>query len=90
MVDQFGTRKVMTCLSILVCVGQLCFSLGVSLKKYWIMHFGRVLFGIGGESLSVAQTRITSKWFKGKELAFALGMEMVFDHVGVWENYHAV
>ncbi|KAJ3410766.1 hypothetical protein HDV05_003268 [Chytridiales sp. JEL 0842] len=82
MVDRFGTRRVMTVLSIFVCVGQLCFSLGISLKTYWIMHFGRVLFGIGGESLQVAQSRITTKWFKGKELAFALGVNLSVARLG--------
>ena len=29
---------------------------------------------MGGESLFVAQTRITTRWFAGRELAFALGI----------------
>ncbi|KAJ3106964.1 hypothetical protein HDU97_005245 [Phlyctochytrium planicorne] len=51
-------------------------------KKYWIMHFGRIIFGVGGESLSVAQTRITAKWFKGKEIAFALGVNLSVARLG--------
>ncbi|KAJ3305489.1 hypothetical protein HDU76_005004 [Blyttiomyces sp. JEL0837] len=54
LLDMFGTRKLMTILSALVCGGQLLFAVGVTFKTYWIMHFGRVVFGIGGETLSVA------------------------------------
>lgn len=50
----------MTILSALVCLGQFLFSLGTSTKRYWLMHLGRVIFGIGGESLSVAVELILS------------------------------
>ena len=33
------------------------------------------VFGIGAESLIVSITTATAKWFKGKELALAMGME---------------
>ncbi|KAJ1533217.1 hypothetical protein HK405_000618, partial [Cladochytrium tenue] len=72
----------MTLLSSLVCVGQLLFSVGVQTKTYWVMHVGRIIFGVGGESLSVAQTRMTTKWFKGKELAFALGVNLSVARLG--------
>ncbi|TPX75630.1 hypothetical protein CcCBS67573_g03114 [Chytriomyces confervae] len=54
MVDRFGTRRLMTFLSFLVCLGQLLFTLGVNGKRYALMHLGRIIFGLGGESLSVA------------------------------------
>ncbi|KAJ3110386.1 hypothetical protein HDU96_006652 [Phlyctochytrium bullatum] len=82
LLDVFGTRRLMTILSALVCLGQIFFSIGVSTKSYFIMHLGRVMFGVGGESLSVAQTRITSKWFKGKEIAFALGVNLSVARLG--------
>lgn len=46
------------------------------------MLVGRVVFGLGGESLSVAQSAIVSIWFKGKELAMALGMNISFSRLG--------
>ncbi|KAI8833738.1 major facilitator superfamily domain-containing protein [Chytridium lagenaria] len=82
LLDVFGTHKLMTVLSALVCLGQILFAIGISSKKYWLMHLGRVVFGVGGESLSVAQTRITSKWFKGKEIAFALGVNLSVARLG--------
>ncbi|KAJ3131007.1 hypothetical protein HK100_007007 [Physocladia obscura] len=82
LVDRFGTKRLMTFLSFLVCVGQLLFTFGVTYRNFFIMQTGRIVFGLGGESLSVAQTRITAKWFKGKELAFALGINISVSRLG--------
>jgi len=43
---------------------------------------GRVIFGLGGESLSVTQSAIVTKWFKGKELAFALALNISISRLG--------
>lgn len=40
--------------------------------------FGRVFLGIGGESSGVAAYAILSKWFRSKELAFSLGLNLNF------------
>ncbi|KAH9269220.1 hypothetical protein BASA83_008712 [Batrachochytrium salamandrivorans] len=42
------------------------------------MIFGRLLFGMGGESLEVASASIITEWFEGRQtgLAFALGMHL--------------
>eukprot|EP00617_Octactis_speculum_P015168 CAMPEP_0185761732 /NCGR_PEP_ID=MMETSP1174-20130828/20673_1 /TAXON_ID=35687 /ORGANISM="Dictyocha speculum, Strain CCMP1381" /LENGTH=428 /DNA_ID=CAMNT_0028443091 /DNA_START=35 /DNA_END=1321 /DNA_ORIENTATION=+ len=37
---------------------------------------GRVLFGFGAESLSVSGSTLTSAWFIGRELAFAMGVTL--------------
>jgi MFS family permease len=47
-----------------------------------MMLAGRVIFGLGGESLSVAQSAIVSIWFKGKELSMALGMNISISRLG--------
>jgi nitrate/nitrite transporter NarK len=46
------------------------------------MLAGRVIFGLGGESMGVAQSAIVSVWFKGSELAFALGLNMSMARLG--------
>lgn len=46
------------------------------------MVIGRILFGVGGESLFVSQTRTTTSWFRGKELAFALGVNLGIARLG--------
>lgn len=47
-----------------------------------VMFLGRAIFGMGGESLSVAQSAIIAKWFSGKELALALGLNLALARVG--------
>jgi fucose permease len=48
LVDTMGPTKMLLSFSVLVVVGQSLFSLGVSLRYYWLMLLGRFLFGIGG------------------------------------------
>jgi len=43
---------------------------------------GRVIFGMGGECMSVAQSAIVSRWFKGKELSFAFGLNLSISRLG--------
>lgn len=81
-VDRFDSRKVLMMFSVIVCAGQTLFSIGVSMRHFGVMLFGRALFGIGGEAISVIQASITSEWFKNKELAFALGLNICIARFG--------
>jgi len=40
------------------------------------MATGRLIFGLGAESMIVAITTILARWFKGKELSFAFGLNL--------------
>lgn len=66
--------------------GQLFFSWGIEAKSFGLMCVGRALFGVGGESLFVSQTRMTTTWFKGKELSFALGINLAMARMGEFER----
>ena len=46
------------------------------------MMVGRMLFGIGLESICVIVTRTTVKWFKGYELALAMAINVAFGRFG--------
>jgi len=46
------------------------------------MIIGRLIFGTGLETVCVMASRTIVKWFKGKELALALGVNMVFGRLG--------
>ncbi|KAI9175796.1 hypothetical protein H9P43_006160 [Blastocladiella emersonii ATCC 22665] len=82
LMDRFGTHRVLLILSVCVCVGQLVFVLGLEWKNLNVMLAGRILFGIGGESVGVAQASITTSWFRNKELAFALGINLCVARLG--------
>lgn len=47
-----------------------------------MMLVGRVIFGMGGECMCVAQSAIVSTWFKGSELAFAYGINLSVSRLG--------
>ncbi len=57
----------------LVASGQLIYTLGLSSQSFYLCLMGRGVFGLGGESLNVAALAMIAMWFKGKELAFAMG-----------------
>jgi MFS family permease len=80
-VDRIGTRK-----GILV-FGTLCLSgaiVTVLSGKLAFMASGRLIFGLGAESLIVAVTTAVAKWFRGKELSFAFGINLMISRLGTW------
>jgi MFS family permease len=46
------------------------------------MAAGRLTFGLGAESLIVAVTTAVAKWFRGKELSFAFGINLMISRAG--------
>ena len=50
--------------------------------SFYVMAAGRLLFGLGAESLIVAITTAIAKWFRGKELSFAFGVNLTIDGSG--------
>lgn len=76
LVDRFGWQWMNVWFAAAICVGQAVFALGGSIKSFPLMLAGRVLFGLGGESLTVASSALLADWFAGKELAFSLGVAL--------------
>ena len=50
--------------------------LGATVEKMWLMDLGRLVFGIGGESLNVVQSTYTVLWFKDRELNLVFGLQL--------------
>jgi len=48
------------------------------------MAAGRFVLGMGSEPLIVAITTALAKWFKGKELSFAIALNLTFAGSGPW------
>lgn len=80
--DKIGIRTGLIIFTIVLTFGQLIFTMGGYQKNYNVMLAGRIIFGCGGECMGVAQSAIVSVWFKGKELAFALGIQMTISRLG--------
>ena len=84
LIDGFGIRKSMLLFLSFVTLGQIVYTIGLSQGSYSLALVGRACFGLGGESLNVASLALIALWFKGKELAFAMGR---IQYINVQENF---
>jgi len=80
-IDRFGTRKSTLLFSTLCFLGAVITALS---SEFWIMASGRLIFGLGAESLIVAITTVLARWFKGKELSFAFGLNLTIARLGTF------
>jgi MFS family permease len=82
LVDRFGIRICFLRFVFLILLGQGIFTLGLVFKSWGIMLFGRVLFGLGGESLGVANGALLSEWFKGTNVCVRTCVCMLLSQLG--------
>ncbi|KAG7235030.1 hypothetical protein INR49_003395 [Caranx melampygus] len=82
----FGIRLGTIIFSLFVCIGQVIFATGALVNRFWLMECGRFVFGIGGESLAVAQNTYAVNWFKGKELNLVFGLQLSMARLGSTVN----
>ena len=78
-IDYFGTRKSTFLFAALCLAGAVITVLSGNLA---FMAAGRLVFGLGAESLIVAITTTLAKWFRGKELSFAFGVNLTIARLG--------
>jgi MFS family permease len=78
-VDRIGTRKAIFIFGTLCFIGSVVTVLAGRLP---VMAAGRLVFGLGAESLIVAVTTAIAKWFRGKELSFAFGINITISRAG--------
>ena len=81
LIDRFGLRKSLMLFGILCFVGP---AITATTGRLWIMAAGRLIFGMGAESLNVAVTAALARWFKGKELSFAFGINLTITRLGTF------
>jgi MFS family permease len=78
-IDNIGTRKATIMFAGLCLIGAI---ITVSSSAFVVMVAGRLVFGLGAESLIVAVTTAIAKWFRGKELSFAFGVNLTIARLG--------
>jgi MFS family permease len=78
-IDYIGTRKSTFLFALLCLIGAATTAASGTL---WVMAAGRLVFGIGAESLIVSVTTAIAKWFRGKELSFAFGVNLTIARLG--------
>ena len=78
-IDRVGTRRATVAFALLCLLGA---GLTVVSGTLEVMAAGRLVFGLGAESLIVAVTTAIAKWFRGKELSFAFGVNLTIARLG--------
>jgi MFS family permease len=90
-IDRIGTKKAIAFFAVLCLIGA---ALTAARGQLWVMIVGRTVLGLGAESMIVAVTTALAKWFKGKELSFAFGINLTIarlasvaaDNSPTWAN----
>jgi MFS family permease len=80
-IDRFGLRAAIMIFAVLSFIGP---ALTAATGQLPIMATGRLNFGMGAESLNVACTTALARWFRGKELSFALGLNLTASRLGTF------
>ena len=80
-IDRLGLRKALMIFAVLSLVGPAITAVSGHLP---LMAAGRLIFGMGAESLNVAVTTALARWFRGKELSFAFGLNLTASRLGTF------
>lgn len=79
LIDRWGTKKAITVFALICLVAS---ALTAATNHYEVILAGRFMLGLGAEPLIVAATTVLAKWFKGKELGFAFGLNLSIARLG--------
>jgi MFS family permease len=85
-IDRIGTRRATLLFGVLCLLGAALTAASGTLQ---VMAAGRLVFGLGAESLIVAVTTAIAKWFRGKELSFAFGVNLTIARLGSFAALNA-
>lgn len=81
LLDRLGIRKAGTLYVFLILLGSLVTSLGAG-KSFIVMLIGRMVFGFGSEATLLVSNKVIARWFRGKELGFAYGLNITVMRLG--------
>ncbi len=87
LIDRIGTRRASMLFSALVLAGAAVVAFAPNLL---LLYVGRIVFGIGSESLVVAQSAILARWFTGKELALSFGVTLTVSRLGTLFSFNTM
>ncbi|MCX6173855.1 MAG: MFS transporter [Ignavibacteriales bacterium] len=78
-IDKIGTRISTFIFTLLCLTGAI---ITASFSDITMMAIGRLVFGLGAESMIVAVTTVIGRWFKGRQLSFAFGLNLTLARLG--------
>jgi MFS family permease len=78
-VDRFGAARATLAFAAIQGIGALLTAMS---PLFPVMAAGRLVFGLGAESMIVAITVAIGQWFVGRQLGFAFGLNLSFARLG--------
>jgi len=78
-VDRYGAARATLAFAAIQGIGALVTALS---PLFPVMAAGRLIFGLGAESMIVAITVAIGQWFVGRQLGFAFGLNLSFARLG--------
>ena len=63
-------------------VGQIIFSIGVSFQDWGTMLTGRFIYGLAGDNIAIAKSALMALWFDGTEMSFAFSVALTIGRIG--------
>jgi MFS family permease len=78
-IDRIGTKRATFIFSLVCLIGAV---LTIATPSLTVMAGGRLVFGLGAESMIVAVTTAIARWFRAKELGFAFGLNLTLARFG--------
>lgn len=88
LLDKFGVRLIGSVFVGMMVLGAAIVTCAISAPgltagtSLTIAYVGCMLFGLGSEIAGVAVTRSIAKWFKGKNVALAMGLQLAIARIG--------
>ena len=79
LVDRYGTRLSTLVFAVICLAGTIVTALS---PRFPVMAAGRLIFGLGAESMIVAVTVAIGQWFVGRQLGFAFGVNLSIARAG--------
>ena len=84
-VDRYGTRLSTLAFAVISLVGAVLTAMA---PNFPTMAAGRLIFGLGAESMIVAITVAIGQWFVGRQLGFAFGVNLSIARAGSYTRRH--
>ncbi|HEY6362412.1 MAG TPA: MFS transporter [Vicinamibacterales bacterium] len=78
-VDRFGTRASTLAFTVICAIGA---AITAASPLFPVMAAGRLIFGLGAESMIVAISVIIGRWFVGRQLGLAFGVNLSLARAG--------
>ena len=86
LIKVYGNKNMFLVFAVIIVIGQLIVYLGCKYNSIYTMLIGRIIFGLGGDNLNVAQMTCVTEWFYKSESSFPMGLTLTISRIGSFFN----